>query len=209
MCHGATLSGQAARRTVAFWRAVTPGSPTASVIVTSRDAGPWIRETLESVLAQSHTDFELVVVDADSQDETPEIVAELADADLRVRVVLAKRMSGSRARDVGVSVARGRYLVFCDGSDLVAEHRVRRPDGCHNRLPDIVVGDFLTFSREVRATRMPDRRCSARPAVRPRCQAPWRSCSCERPGARPSGPPSGTSIAWSSRRRPSPATWCR
>ncbi|MDN3309943.1 glycosyltransferase family 2 protein [Microbacterium oryzae] len=120
--------------------------PVLSVVIPVHDVAPWIGETLETVLAQDVDAMEVLVVDDDSRDATPEIVADVAARDPRVRLVSAAGRGGGTARNTGIDAARGRYLVFCDGDDLV-------PDGAYAALvaslersgSDIAFGDYLKF----------------------------------------------------------------
>ena len=117
------------------------------MIVPTHNVRPWIRETLGTVLAQRDGDMEVIVVDDHSTDGTVEIIEDLARANPALRLVTAAVRGGGSARNEGVAQARGRYLIFCDGDDLV-------PDGAYAALvesleasgSDIAFGDFLKFS---------------------------------------------------------------
>lgn len=93
------------------------GAPTVTVVVpTYRRAGS-IRAAVDSVLGQTHQDFEIVVVDDASADETPEVVRDIPDP--RVRLVVHERnLGGNAARATGVAHARGRYVAFLDSDDV-------------------------------------------------------------------------------------------
>ncbi len=148
--------------------ASSPGDgrrPLLSVVMPTHDVAPWIRETLDSVLRQDLRDLEVVVVDDHSTDGTAEIVARFAAQDPRVRLIQAERRGGGSARNLGIDRARGAYLAFCDGDDLV-------PDGAYTALvgslersgSDIAFGDYLKF-RAVDTWRPTDRmRAFDRPA---------------------------------------------
>jgi glycosyltransferase involved in cell wall biosynthesis len=73
-----------------------------------------LREAVESVLRQTYTEYELIVVDDGSEDET---VARLGAYGSAVRVVLQRRRGVSAARNLGVSWARGELLAFLDSDD--------------------------------------------------------------------------------------------
>lgn len=120
---------------------------TLSVIIPVHDVRPWIEDTLQSVLAQDVEGMEVIVVDDHSTDGTVEAVTAIARADERVRIIEAVSRGGGTARNIGLDHARGKYLVFCDGDDLV-------PDGAYAALvsslertgSDIAFGDYLKFS---------------------------------------------------------------
>ena len=87
-----------------------------SVIMATQNRAGRLADAVSGVLAQTDEDFELVIVDDASVDETPAVTARLAAGDPRVRVIRNDVAAGScgLARNVGVSAARGRWLAFCD-----------------------------------------------------------------------------------------------
>jgi glycosyltransferase involved in cell wall biosynthesis len=101
-----------------------------SIIVPAYNAAAFIGETIESVLGQSYSDWELTVIDDGSTDQTAAIVAAVKDK--RVRVVRQANSGVARARNNGLLAAQGEYLVFLDADDLMTpgflELRVRALD---------------------------------------------------------------------------------
>jgi len=89
--------------------------PAVSVIIPTHNRWPMIGEAVESVLAQSFQDFELIVVDDGSSDGSAERITALGGD---TRVIVRSRRGVSAARNYGASVARGRYLAFLDSDDL-------------------------------------------------------------------------------------------
>lgn len=97
-------------------------SPLISVVMAAYNGGPLIEETIASVLAQTLADFELVVVDDCSTDDTLDRLRRVRDP--RVRVIAAERNGGPVvARNTAFAAARGRYIVGLDQDDLC--HRTR------------------------------------------------------------------------------------
>jgi glycosyltransferase involved in cell wall biosynthesis len=94
-----------------------PGTePAVSVVLPTHNRAPLLGRAIRSVLRQSYGDFELVVVDDGSADETAEVVASFDDP--RVRYVrLARNAGAGAARNVGIKAARGRFLAFQDSDD--------------------------------------------------------------------------------------------
>lgn len=123
--------------------------PLLSVVVTAHNDGAWIREALESLTSQDFSDVELIVVDDHSHDETPEIVAELAALDPRIRLITPDGRGAAHARNLGARFARGKYLAFCDGDGIIPEHGYAALMGATAQSPDIVCGDFLHFGSHV------------------------------------------------------------
>ncbi|MEO1275980.1 MAG: glycosyltransferase family 2 protein [Pseudomonadota bacterium] len=91
-------------------------APRASIIVPAYNAAATIGETLDSLLAQTFTDFEIVVVDDGTPDDTLDIVAHYDDP--RIRVVRQANRGLAGARNGGLLAARGAYIGFCDADDL-------------------------------------------------------------------------------------------
>lgn len=88
-----------------------------SVIVPIYNVEEYLSQCIESVLRQTFSDFELILVDDGSPDNSIGICNEYAQADSRVRVVRRKNGGLSAARNTGIQNARGDYLVFLDSDD--------------------------------------------------------------------------------------------
>lgn len=98
--------------------AVGCGPPTVSVIVPTYNRAGFLPRALDSVLAQTYRDFELIVVDDHSNDNTGRVVAEFTRDD-RVRVFRHDRNLGaSAALNSGINVARGEFVAFLDDDDV-------------------------------------------------------------------------------------------
>ena len=87
-----------------------------SVIMPAYNSEVYIRESIDSVLAQSFTDFELIVVDDGSTDTTAAIVESYTDS--RIRLIRQPNRGVSEARNTGIEAARGQYITFLDSDDL-------------------------------------------------------------------------------------------
>ena len=92
--------------------------PLVSVVMPVRDQERVLCQTLESVLAQSLENFELVLVDDGSADGSPGIEREFADRDPRVRLFPREAQGAGPARNFGLGRARGRYVILLDSDDL-------------------------------------------------------------------------------------------
>ncbi|KOT96563.1 glycosyl transferase [Streptomyces sp. NRRL F-4711] len=119
--------------------------PRFSVIVPAHQVQAYLHACLESVLAQSYPDFEVIVVDDCSPDACGAIADEFAALDPRVRVVRLPRNEGlGPARNAGMERAVGDYLVFLDGDDTLTPHALR---AVADRIketgdPDVLVYDY-------------------------------------------------------------------
>nr|BFF13335.1 hypothetical protein GCM10025699_46380 [Microbacterium flavescens] len=91
-----------------------------SVVVPVHNVGPWIEQCLTSILDQDVSSMEVIVVDDHSTDDTVERILAVAGDDPRLRLITAPpRRGGAHARNRGVDLAVGEFLVFADGDDLV------------------------------------------------------------------------------------------
>ena len=91
--------------------------PEISVIVPVYNTAPYLKACLDSLLAQSFRDFEAILVDDGSTDESPAILASYAEKDARFRVITRANGGLSAARNTGVAAATGAYLAFLDSDD--------------------------------------------------------------------------------------------
>jgi len=98
--------------------------PTVSVIMTAYNEEAFIKEAIKSILAQTFSDWELIVVDDGSTDRTAEIALAYAAADPRVRVICRPHEGRAHALNVGLEMARGRYIAIFDADDLALPTRL-------------------------------------------------------------------------------------
>lgn len=112
-------------------------NPLVSVIIPAYNAEVFITQTLRSVLAQTYSPFEVLVVDDGSRDRTPEIVRDLAHQDERIRLVQQANAGVAAARNRGIQEARGVLIAPIDADDLwtpdamaklVAQFQESRPE---------------------------------------------------------------------------------
>lgn len=90
-----------------------------SIITPAFNSERTISETIESVLAQTHQEWEMIIVDDCSEDGTRDIVKRFAEKDERIKLVELKMNSGvANARNVAIRKATGRYIAFLDSDDL-------------------------------------------------------------------------------------------
>lgn len=88
-----------------------------SIITPVYNAAEYIEDTIKCVQAQTYTDYELILVDDASTDNGPDIIRRYLD-DPRIKLVPAGKNGGAaRARNIGLSEAKGRYIAFLDADD--------------------------------------------------------------------------------------------
>lgn len=113
-------------------------APTVSVIMPAYNGAALIGETIESVLAQSFDDFELIIVDDCSTDATLEVVRRYADP--RIRTLRAPENGGPvLARNRAFAAARGSYIAGLDQDDLCTPDRFARQVAFLDAHPEVVL----------------------------------------------------------------------
>lgn len=95
---------------------------TVSIIVLVYKVEKYLSRCIDSILVQSFTDFELILVDDGSPDNCPAICDEYVEKDDRIRVIHKKNGGVSSARNTGMEAARGKYFLFCDSDDYVSPY---------------------------------------------------------------------------------------
>jgi len=91
-----------------------------SVIIPAYNAAAFVREAVDSALAQTHPDIEVIVVDDSSTDDTPQVLAEYGD---RIRVHRQPNGGVAAARNAGARLATGEWVAFLDADDVWAPEK--------------------------------------------------------------------------------------
>ena len=94
--------------------------PLLSIIVPVYDVERYLPKCIDSILAQTFTDFELILVEDGSPDNCPALCDAAAAKDARIRVIHQKNGGLSAARNAGLDVARGEWIGFVDSDDYIA-----------------------------------------------------------------------------------------
>lgn len=92
-------------------------APTVSVIIPVYNAQKYLDQCIRSVLDQTFTDFEIILVDDGSTDDSGEICDRYGRQDSRVKVFHKPNGGSSSARNIALSEARGSYIIFLDSDD--------------------------------------------------------------------------------------------
>lgn len=101
--------------------------PFFSIIMPVYNAAKYIEKAIQSVLAQSYHDFELIVIDDGSQDGSVQICQEYAQKDHRIYVLQMDKNSGaSAARNKGIGKASGKYITFVDADDQITAEWLKK-----------------------------------------------------------------------------------
>ena len=89
-----------------------------SIITPSYNCADYIADTIKSIQAQTYTDWELLITDDCSTDNSRQIIQDFAEKDPRIRLLCLEKNSGAgTARNNSISEAKGRYIAFCDSDD--------------------------------------------------------------------------------------------
>jgi hypothetical protein len=100
--------------------------PLVSVCMPVKDAAATLREALDSILGQTLEDFEVVVVDDGSRDESPSILSEYRARDARVRVLQVEEAGVGAALRIACAEAGGRYIARMDADDVALPQRLEQ-----------------------------------------------------------------------------------
>ncbi|MBL7075079.1 glycosyltransferase [candidate division KSB1 bacterium] len=107
--------------------------PLVSVIIPTYNRAPLLSQAMESVLEQSIKDFELIVIDDGSTDDTREILRPFLP---RIQYFFQQNQGISVSRNKGIQISRGEYICFLDSDDSWHRHKLRRQLGFFPRNPD-------------------------------------------------------------------------
>ena len=119
-------------------------TPLVSVIIPIYKVEQYLRLCVDSVLAQTHRNLEVILVDDGSPDGCPAICDEYARQDSRVRVIHQQNAGLSMARNAGIDVCTGAYITFVDSDDLLHERFVERlVAACETQKAEVAIGMFV------------------------------------------------------------------
>lgn len=98
-----------------------------SIIMPAYNAEKYISESIESVLAQTYKNWELIIVDDCSSDNTRKIINDYIQKDSRIKfIMLAKNSGAAVARNTAIENAKGRYIAFLDSDDLWKKEKLEK-----------------------------------------------------------------------------------
>ncbi len=108
-----------------------------TIVVPAYNAAPWIAECLDSILTQSFGDWQAIIVDDGSTDNTADIAAGYARRDERIRLMSRPNGGPSAARNTALDVVHSRYVTFVDADDTLHPEALQRLMNLAERHPDI------------------------------------------------------------------------
>ena len=116
-----------------------------SIIVPCYNLAPWIQQCLDSVASQDFKDWECVVIDDESTDDSGQILDEYAKMDSRFKIIHQKNVGEGGARNTGLSVAKGTWIFFLDGDDLMLPNALAQLVGCISENDNIIRFKYTAF----------------------------------------------------------------
>ena len=122
--------------------------PLLSIIVPVYNVEKYIERCIKSILNQSFTNFELILVDDGSPDNCGKICDEYKKKDSRIKVIHKKNGGLSDARNAGLNIATGKYIGFVDSDDIIHPQMYEKLYNCINKYnSDIVQCKFKKFKK--------------------------------------------------------------
>lgn len=130
-----------------------------SVIVPCFNQGNYLNEALESVYKQTYSNWECLIIDDGSLDNTKEIAEIWANKDKRFKYAYKKNGGVSSARNLGIEISKGDYLQFLDSDDLLDLNKIKFSleviAKSYNDEIDIVISNFKMISENSKETYPP------------------------------------------------------
>jgi glycosyltransferase involved in cell wall biosynthesis len=109
--------------------------PKASIVIPAYNAAPYIKDALDSILNQTYTDFECIVIDDGSTDNTLEIVKGFSD--LRIKLIQQANSGGpAKPRNVGLDHAMGDYIFLFDADDVMHATKMQESIAALDKFPN-------------------------------------------------------------------------
>ena len=119
--------------------------PFFSIIVPSYNVEKYLGEAVESVKKQNFSDYEIILVDDGSTDNTGSLCDELANNNSKIRVIHQKNAGLSEARNSGMQIAKGRYFILLDADDKLSNDSM---ENLQKAIEDQNYPDFVVSRRE-------------------------------------------------------------
>lgn len=114
-------------------------SPEISVVIPAYNAARYLTDSISSVITQTFSNWELIIIDDGSTDNTPEVVKGFL-ANKRIRLIRQENKGVSAARNAGIKTATGKYIAFLDADDFFLPQNLQKKFDVLSAKPDI---DFV------------------------------------------------------------------
>lgn len=122
-----------------------------SVIIPVYNCADRLHISVESIIAQTYSNWELILIDDGSKDNSLNICNEYASKDSRVKVLNQKNSGAGPARNNAIRNAIGDYLVFCDADDFYEKNALGQLSNAidKNNFPDLLIGNYREFKYDL------------------------------------------------------------
>ncbi len=120
-----------------------------SVVVPVYNVAKYLRRCIDSVRAQTYTDWELICINDGSTDKSAEILNEYGALDARIRIINKKNEGVSAARNDGIAAARGEWILFLDSDDYIHPQTLE----ITHHIANSVNADIVSFRHDIRMHR--------------------------------------------------------
>ena len=126
-------------------------NPTVSVIIPVYNAQEGIKQCLDSLLNQSFTDFEIILLNDGSTDNSLEVIKKYAADNDFIRVIDKENEGVAKTRNKGIQLANGKYIVFIDNDDFIdSDYLERFYNAIDQEQLDIVLGGYKRVNQEMK-----------------------------------------------------------
>ena len=128
-------------------------TPLVTVVIPMFNAFPFIGEMLECMEKQTYTNWELIIVDDGSTDESVSTVKKFAENDSRIKLIERpdnRKKGGNTCRNIGLENANGEYIIWFDADDLIAPYCLEQRVGymSHHPYVDVAIAPLLGFYKK-------------------------------------------------------------
>lgn len=113
-----------------------------SVIIPIYNSEKYLKECIASILKQSYENIEVILIDNDSKDKSQEIALSFKKEDSRIIVISKKNEGTSNARNKGIDISNGKYIMFVDSDDILEENAIENLVNKDGEKIDLIVGNY-------------------------------------------------------------------
>jgi len=114
-------------------------NPAVSVVMSACNTGRYLKESIDSILAQTFSDFEFIIIDDGSTDDTLKILRDYESRENRLKIISRPNTGLTKALNEALSHARGRFIARMDGDDIAMPDRFEKQIACLNEHPECVL----------------------------------------------------------------------
>jgi len=133
-------------------------TPLVSVIMPAYNAALYIEEAIDSVILQSFSNWELIIINDGSTDATADIIAEKTKKDSRIKCINQQNKRQSKARNFGISCALGTYIAFLDADDSILPDRFAKQVAFLESNNEIILcGSWFKIMNSDRVIQLPEK----------------------------------------------------